>query len=114
MLSVTVPKINSSDHFPICLNIKILKSVKKKTHQIIKYRDMKNFNQLNIIQELANQPWSRILECDDTNECHQMFYTYFNDIVNIHAPLKEHRVKYIKLPMSFTGNFTKYRDKGLL
>ena len=51
-LSVTVPKINLSDHFPICLDIKRLKSVKKKTHYTIKYRDMKNFNQLNCIQDL--------------------------------------------------------------
>ena len=27
-----------------------------------------------------------------------MFYTYFNNIVDIHAPLKEHRVKDIKQP----------------
>ena len=55
-LSVTVPKMNLSDHFAICLNIKRLKSVKKKTHYTIKYRDMKNFNQLNFIQDLSNQP----------------------------------------------------------
>ena len=27
-----------------------------------------------------------------------MFYTYFNNIVDIHAPPKEHRVKNIKQP----------------
>ena len=30
--------------------------------------------------------------------CLQMFYTYFDNIVDIHAPVKGHRVKNIKQP----------------
>ena len=112
--SVTVPKVGLSDHYPIFLTRKINASLPKSSHYTIKYRSYKNFNEENFINELSSAPWDVIKVFEDPDDILETWSTMFLDIVDIHLPVKEHRVKNKQQPKWLTPeimNAMKTRDR---
>ena len=112
--SVTVPKVGLSDHYPIFLTRKINASLPKSSHYTIKYRSYKNFNEENFINELSSASWDVIKVFEDPDDILETWSTMFLDIVDIHLPVKEHRVKNKQQPKWLTPeimNAMKTRDR---
>ena len=115
ILSIDVPILGLSDHFPIFITRKINSfSVHKKSHFSISYRSFKNFNETEFISDLAATPWDVIKLFDDTNDTVETWSSLFLDIVNKHLPLKQHRVTHKQQPKWLTGDIIdaiKTRDR---
>ena len=114
-LSVDVPILGLSDHFPIFVSRKINSfSIHKKSHYSISYRFFRNFSEAEFISDLDATPWDIVKMFDDTNDIVETWSSLFFDIVNKHLPLKQHRVKYKQQPKWLIGEIIdaiKTRDR---
>ena len=91
--SVSVSKQTISDHYAVFGNRKQNHVVHKYSHQTITYRSFKHFDQQEFINDLSQIPWEILDSFDDVSECVQVWNLLFLEVVNKHAPLKQHRVK---------------------
>ena len=72
------PKTNSFDH--TC----------KHSHQTITYRSFKHFEEIAFVGDFRQIPWESLDTFVDLNECVQVWNMLLFEIVNKHAPLKQH------------------------
>ena len=91
--SVSVNKQTISDHYAILGNRKLNYCVNKHSHQTITYRSFKRFDENSFTNDLRQVPWEILESFDDVSECVQVWNLLFLEIVNKHAPLKQHRVR---------------------
>ena len=61
-------------------------------------RDYKHFNAEYFIGDLARMPWHVINQYNNPNECWRVWKSFFNEILNIHAPFRHKRVKGNSVP----------------
>ena len=61
-------------------------------------RDYKHFNAEYFIGDLTRMPWHVINQYNDPNECWRVWKSFFNEILNIHAPFRHKRVKGNSVP----------------
>jgi hypothetical protein len=81
-----------SDHFAVVVELK-LEAWKKVKNQEIEIRSMRNFNETDFVKDLAKVPWNVIDTFDDLDDKFSIFWTLFEDVLNIHAPKKIIKVK---------------------
>lgn len=91
--SVKVRKLTLSDHYAIFGNRKIYSFIRKHSHQTITYRSVKNFDETAFVRDLIHVPWEILDTFDDVNDCVQIWNELFLEVVDRHAPLKQHRVR---------------------
>ena len=87
-----VAEIALSDHFLLytCIDIEM----EKKNHKTVRYREYKNFNESNWLNELRiSTVFKDITTNVDLLNAWQLWKIEFNRICNEHAPIKEVRVK---------------------
>lgn len=90
---VCVNKQTISDHYAIFGNRKCNCAVNRHSHQTITYRSFKHFDENAFINDLRQIPWEILESFDDVIEWVQIWNILFLEIVNKHAPLKQHRVR---------------------
>ena len=85
-----------NDHYPVCF-VRHLKANydRKHGHTTIKYRSYKNFDD---IAFLAVVPWNVIEQFDDVDDALDTWDKLLMELVNMHAPLRERRVKIPRQP----------------
>ena len=93
----------------MCATRKTVKCPKKNSHISIIYRDFKNFNETNFLNDLANEPFDKIKNETICNVAIDKWYKLFNKILNVHAPLKTKRVKQQFKPKWLTLEINKAR-----
>ena len=106
-----VANFSISDHFPVCVTLKINNKIFKNDHITTYYRSFKNFDEELFLHELTKDlekftPYHLIVDDD--------FVIWFSLIVkqlNVHAPLKPRRVKAKRLPDWFTPDITEMQRK---
>ena len=93
IVDVSVPVLDVSDHYPVCITRKLAKSFDKgPVHKYISYRDTKRFNETDFLSDLENQPWSVIDIFEDASDALDFFSSNFSSVLSNHAPTKQHRV----------------------
>ena len=88
-----VAQIGLSDHYAIFCCRKINFSLKNNSHKTIKYRSFKSFNENEFLQDLSAVPWSEIELLENVDTMLGVWYDFFNDVIDKHAPIKTHRIK---------------------
>ena len=88
-----VAQIGLSDHYAIFCCRKINFSLKSNSHKTIKYRSFKSFNENEFLQDLSAVPWSEIELLENVDTMLDVWYDFFNDVIDKHAPIKTHRIK---------------------
>ena len=74
----------------LCVTITVLKTTyKKKTSQIVSYRDYKNFSEEYFLSELNSTLYRYDIDCIE----YDVFDNIFMELLNIHAPIK---LKYVR------------------
>ncbi len=63
------------------------------------------------LADLETVPWSIIDTFDNINDALETWYVLFLDVVNVHAPLTEIRVKRAKQPDWFNDEIVKVMDQ---
>ena len=91
--SVAVNNICLSDHFGVFRTRKSHSIVGKKTHQVIKYRSFKHFDELKFLRDLSRVPWEIIQNFDKVDDILLVWCALFLEILDKHAPIKSHRIK---------------------
>ena len=102
IISINVPQIGLSNHFPIFLTRKTNSSLPKSSHHTIRYRSYKNINEENFMSDLQSAPWDVIKVFDGTNDILEEWSNLFLSVVDKHLPLKSHRVKHKQQPKWIT------------
>ena len=102
---VKVASSSISDHKPISCEwaCKLPKS-KKKGHTTIEYRSFKNFNESDFFQDLSLAPFASVFSESDANTAFELLLNILSPVINKHAPLRRHRVKYPSLPPWLTND----------
>ena len=108
---VNVPKISMSDHYPVCITRCTKNLFKKKTHTTIEYRDYKNFDEPNFLQDLANTNFNEIENVIEPNLALENFYKLFISVLDKHAKIKSKRVKYKNTPKWINTEINEARHK---
>ena len=73
-----------------------------------------NFNEEEFCNDLKSIPWDIIKTFDDINDAVETWSSLFLDVVNLHLPMKQHRVKRKQQPKWITGEIIdaiKTRDR---
>ena len=99
-----------SDHSPVCF-VRHLRANydTKHGHTTIKYRSYKNFYEKPFLSYLAVVPWSVIEQFDDIDDALDTWEKL--EVVNMHPPLRERRVKIPRQPGWLTKEITDAMDK---
>ena len=115
ILTIAVPHLGLSDHFPVFVSRKTNGSCDvKNTHYTISYRSFKNFDENKFIDDLKSTPWDIIKVFDDVNDIVETWSNLFCEIVDKHLPLRQHRVKRKQQPKWLTADIIdafKTRDR---
>jgi hypothetical protein len=90
VLEFKVLENSGTDHLPIFSKFQMNK---KPEGAIIFKRSFKNFNPKAFCRDLARAPWEEIWYAGDVNSMVQMYSDFVNEALDIHAPLKEIRIK---------------------
>ena len=72
----------------------------------IKYRSYTHFDQDAFLSDLGSVPWSIIELFDDVDDALHACEVLFMDVVNVHVPLRERRVKRPRQPGWLTDDIT--------
>ena len=114
--NVKACKVNTiialSDHSPVCF-VRHLRANydRKHGHTTIKYRSYKDIDEKPFLSDLAVVPWSVIEQFDDVDDALGAWEKLFMEVVNMHAPLRERRVKRPRQHGWLTEEITDARDK---
>ena len=111
---VHVGKFSISDHFAIFGNRKLNVQIKNKEHHVITYRSFRHFDENLFCKDLSEVPWEIIATFDDVDDMVQTWNRLFLEIVDKHAPIKQHRIKRNHQPEWLTSeilDLMKERDK---
>ena len=93
VLNAHVSQIGLSDHYTTFCCRKINFSLKSSSHQSIKYRSFKSFDENAFLQDLSVVPWSEIDLPEDADDMLDAWYSFFVKTIDTHAPIKTHRNK---------------------
>ena len=99
---ISTPNIGLSDHLSLFIRRKYSKKQKDQIHSIIEYRDLKNLNTDELLQDLQCTPWDAAFVFDDINDVLSSIETMLNDVLDQHIPLKSKRVKRLNQPVWMT------------
>ena len=102
--NIQVPILSLSDHYPVRFSRISSYDKKGPIHTIITYRNMKAFKEEDFMNDLIAQPWSLIDIYEDPEDALQTFIRMFSKVLDVHAPLKEKRVKHKHQPDWFTDS----------
>ena len=104
----SVSQLSVSDHFPItCMvNAKVTKS-HKHMHTTISYRSFKNFNKAAFLHDLGLLPFDDVFNYSDPNQALDLWYKYFFSVLDLHAPVRQRRVKHPQLPQWLTSEIVR-------
>lgn len=81
---------SGTDHLPI--RVKINLKSKKNVKEIFK-RSMKNFNSKAFCRDLAMAPWEKLAETKDVNKMVEMYTSFINQTLDIHAPVRKIKIR---------------------
>ena len=93
--SYTEPGI--SDHS--ATNIQIKTPRPNDYPKYIEYRTMSNFNHMNFLYDLSNQPWENVIEEPDVTIKVEKFNAYFTNVLDVRCPLRRKKLKKVDMPM---------------
>ena len=93
---------------------KINFSLKSNSHKTIKYRSFKSFNENEFLQDLSAVPWSEIELLENVDTMLDVWYDFFNDVIDKHAPIKTHRIKNEVQPEWVTSDIWIKLNKGTI
>ncbi len=86
--------LSISDHFAVFAAYSNKSTLKEGGHKFISYRDKKRFN-LHLFQEdLAKAPWDTVECCSDVTQALDIWYSLYEQVLNVHAPVRKKRVKH--------------------
>ena len=88
--------LGMSDHSLVYAVRKFVNSKHKPT--VREVRDYKRFNAEFFLWDLAKLPWHVINQYSNPNECWRVWKSFFNDTLNMHAPIRRMRVKGNSVP----------------
>ena len=88
-----ISRVSVSKHYAIFRNRKLTSFAHKHFHYTIKYRSFKTFDDNAFKHDLSQVAWEILSTLDGIDEMVQVWNSLFLEIVNKHAPLKEHRVR---------------------
>ena len=80
-----------SDHLPILLDLAL--PVFKPAPRSIKRRSFKHFSEADFVNDLWTVPWCIVDLFDDVDDKVSVFNTLFQEVLEVHAPIKSVRVK---------------------
>ena len=86
-------KICLSVNFGVFCTRKSQSVVGNKTHQVIKYRSFKHFDELKFLRDLSLVPWEIIQNFDKVDDIVSVWSILLLEIPDKHAPVKSHRIK---------------------
>jgi hypothetical protein len=70
-----------------------------KSKPIVKeVRNYKHFHADCFLGDLAKMPWHVIYQDNNPNECWRVWKSFFNEVLNIHAPIQHKRIKGNSIP----------------
>lgn len=92
--------IGLSDHLPVCIARLYGKQqhAYRSSHDVIKYRNFRNCNLNDFLEDLHQIPWSVLDTFDDPDDALEYFNKAFLMVVESHAPLIQKRVRQNKQP----------------
>jgi hypothetical protein len=95
VLNISCPNIGISDHLPT-VGVRLYKQPLNapSSHNYIIYRSFKNVNESELLKSLNETPWDSAFVFEDVDDIVDAWYCLFNEVVNIHMPLKKKRVKH--------------------
>ncbi|MEW8547446.1 MAG: hypothetical protein AB2693_28400, partial [Candidatus Thiodiazotropha sp.] len=93
LTQINVCKISLSDHYAVFGNRKLNSFTRKHSHKTITYRSFRHFDESAFKNDLRQVPWEILNDLNDVNEILEVWNSLFLEVVNKHAPLKQHRVK---------------------
>lgn len=95
IVSSGVLELSLSDHFAVWAihHNKCKLESQNKSHKIIEFRKMKNFELTKFATDLNQLPWNNVLLYDNPNEALDVWYQLFMHILDRHAPKVKKRVK---------------------
>ena len=76
-----------SDHFAVVGQLELMAPAARRLESF-EIRSMKNINPDKFLADLREVPWSVVETFDDIDDRFSLFWTLFEDVVNVHAPLK--------------------------
>ncbi len=82
-----VPKLGTSDHYPVCLVHKV-SGQRNGHHTTIKYRSYKNFDEIKFNDDLDKVPWSILDTFNDVNDALDMFLSLLQNVLDEHIPVR--------------------------
>lgn len=95
--------ISLSDHLPVFVNWKSRVIKPKNTdHNTRTFRPLRNFMADSFVNDLRCVPWNSLDMFTDPNDALDQWYCLFRDVLNLHAPVKQRRVKSIFRPEWFS------------
>ena len=93
-VSTGVFKLTMSDHYMTYTVIKQTVEKQKVKHNIVRYRDYKNFNETMFLKDLEDSGvLQKLFECQDANDAWLQFKTEYLRVCDKHAPIKVSRLK---------------------
>ena len=105
--SCFVSKLSASDHFPICFTRKINRKISKDKHITTSYRCFKHFNEINFLNELAEDLETFETDQETVNSDFVVWSSIILKHLDKHAPIKTKRVKTKRLSDWFNQDIVK-------
>lgn len=96
---VEVSSDTISDHYAIsCIWLFKLLKTPTKGHTTVEYRSFKRFNEIAFLHDLSCIDFTIIYNCSSPDEALELFYKALMTVINVHAPLRQKRVRFETLP----------------
>ena len=102
MKACRVNTIALSDHYPVCFVRQLNASDVRKHGPLSNIGRTKKFD----LNDLGSVPWSIIELFDDVGDALHAWKLLFMDVVNVHGPMRELRVKRPRRPRWLTDDIT--------
>ncbi len=99
-----VHSLGLSDHNLIYITRKNKKV--KSAPRITKSHSFKNFNDIDYIDSIKNVNWDLVTNCTDVDQAWMIWKHLFNEVCNLHAPIKQKRVS-TSLPEWINSDYIK-------
>ena len=93
-----VSHVDISDHSLIYAFRKLSTGLHNKGHSTVNYRKFKNFNSESFRSDIFSQNWDVIRAYNNPNDMWRVWKTTFNNVVEMHAPLRTRRIRLSKSP----------------
>jgi hypothetical protein len=112
-MQVRVSTYCPGDHYPVSCSVKYDKSYKSKP-RVIRYRNLKNFDEELFLRDLENQNFNLVLQITDPDLALDSWYDKFIYTINKHTPLISKRARKISSPNGTKKNLPTYASKWII